>query len=276
MKKLLSLFGLLGLLAFVATPIYAQEEDAALGEENLVEAENIVEETADIVNEAVDDTVDAVNEAVDDTVDAVNEAIDETVETVETVGETVNLEEIEDFNSIFENDEIKALLDEAGLTNEEAAWIFGGIVGFIIGLWIVGAIIFLVWLILCHIALWRIFWRAWEWKWKSLIPIYNLYIVFKISGIKKWFWYILLIILIAAILSAIFPAFQENLSNYSGEIISTIILLVWFLLAKKFGRGDSASILYVIFSGIAVLILWFWDYKYEWKSEKEPETIVEA
>ena len=261
MKKLslFSLLGMTGLLAFVATPIYAQEEEATLDEEIVAEAENIVEETADIVNETVDNTVDAVNETID--------------ETVETVGD---LEGIEDFNSIFENEEVKAALNEAGLTNEEAAWIFGGLIGLFVGLGIVGAIIFLVRLILCHIALWRIFWRAWEWKWKSLIPIYNLYIVFKIAGIKNWFWYILLIILIAAIFSAIFPAFQESLSDYSGEIVSTIILLAWFLLAKKFGRGDSAAILYVIFSGIAVLILWFWNYKYQWKSEKEPETIVEA
>ena len=109
MKKLslFSLLGLTGLLAFVATPIYAQEEEATLDEEIVAEAENIVEETADIVNETVDNTVDAVNEAID--------------ETTETVGETINLEGIEDFNSIFENEEVKAALNEAGLTNEEAA-----------------------------------------------------------------------------------------------------------------------------------------------------------
>jgi hypothetical protein len=42
MKKLLSLLAILGLLAFVATPIYAQEEDVALEDEGIAaEAEDI-------------------------------------------------------------------------------------------------------------------------------------------------------------------------------------------------------------------------------------------
>ena len=50
MKKLLSLFATLGLLAFVATPIYAQEEDAVVVEEEAP----IAEETS-IAEEAVID-----------------------------------------------------------------------------------------------------------------------------------------------------------------------------------------------------------------------------
>ena len=253
MKKL-SLLSLLWLVALVAMPIYAQND---------LDAEDVVYNVE--TSTYGDDEVLPLGEDV-----SFDYGVDEDGGALETAVEDL------DFNALFENEEVKAALNEAGLTNEEAAWIFGGLIGLFVGLGIVGAIIFLVWLILCHIALWSIFWRAWEWKWKSLIPIYNLYIVFKIAGIKNWFWYILLIILIAAIFSAIFPALQESLSDYSGEIVSTIILLAWFLLAKKFGRGDSAAILYVIFSGIAVLILWFWNYKYQWKSEKEPETIVEA
>ena len=62
MKKLLSLFALLGLFGFVATPIYAQE-DEAIAEDVVVEAENVVDEAVDAVDEAVDQTAD---EAVDD------------------------------------------------------------------------------------------------------------------------------------------------------------------------------------------------------------------
>ncbi len=265
MKKLslFSLLGLAGLLAFVATPIYAQEEELAV-EDVILEAENVVDDAVDVVDEFIDDTV----EVVDDTAETVDD-------TVEALDDTMNLDEF-DFNSIFENDEVKTALDDAGLTEVEAAWIFWGIIWLLLAFGIVGIIVGVVWLILCHIALWRIFWRAWEWKWKSLIPIYNLYIVFKISGIKNRFWYMLLVILIAAIIGAIFPSFEESISNFSGDIVSVIIILVWFLLAKKFGRGNSASILYAIFSGIAVLVLWFWDYKYQWKSDKDSETIVEA
>ena len=52
MKKLLSLFATLGLLAFVATPIYAQEEDAvAIDEEPIAAEEVVVEEEAPIAEE---------------------------------------------------------------------------------------------------------------------------------------------------------------------------------------------------------------------------------
>ena len=45
MKKLLSLFATLGLLAFVATPIYAQEEDAvAIDEEPIAAEEAVIDE----------------------------------------------------------------------------------------------------------------------------------------------------------------------------------------------------------------------------------------
>jgi hypothetical protein len=56
MKKLLSLFAALGLLAFVATPIYAQEEDAvAIDEEPIVAEEVAVEEETPIAEEVAGD-----------------------------------------------------------------------------------------------------------------------------------------------------------------------------------------------------------------------------
>ena len=91
MKKLslLSLLWLTGLLAFVATPIYAQD------------AEDVINETVNVVNETVDDTIDAVDNVVDDTVDAVDDVVDETEDAVD---EVANLEWVEDFNSLFENE----------------------------------------------------------------------------------------------------------------------------------------------------------------------------
>ena len=110
MKKLLSLLALLGLLAFVATPLYAQEEDAAALDEGIIaEAEDIDAEIAD---------VDAETEyaRVEDSI--ADEGIYELEDTAEG---TIDLGNIESFNDIFENEEVQNALDEAGLTNEEAA-----------------------------------------------------------------------------------------------------------------------------------------------------------
>ena len=273
MKKLslLSLLWLAGLLAFFATPIYAQEEDVLDAEDLVYESEDVNAEdefnyeadTEDVDLEIVDE--ENVEEA--PSMDEVNQDIDDSIEDVMWI---LNDEEESTDEGTSDKSSIQLRIGNDVIVIDSLAF-------FLTWIWLVMLIVTLVRLILCHIALWRIFWRAWEWKWKSLIPIYNLYIVFKIAGIKNWFWYILLVIFIAAIISAIFPIYQDNLSNFSGEVASTVILLAWFLLAKKFGRSDSASILYTIFSGIAILILWFWDYKYEGKSEdKSEETIVEA
>ena len=96
MKKSLSLLAILGLLGFVALPTYAQE-DVVLEEEPIV-AEDV---------EAGDDFI-----IVDET-DYNPEISDEEM--------TIDLGEIESFNDIFEDEEVKNALDEAGLTNEEAA-----------------------------------------------------------------------------------------------------------------------------------------------------------
>ena len=62
MKKLslFSLLGLTGLLAFFATPIYAQDEEITLDDEQIVaEAEDVVAEAEDVVAD-VEATVDEV------------------------------------------------------------------------------------------------------------------------------------------------------------------------------------------------------------------------
>ena len=81
-------------------------------------------------------------------------------------------------NALAETAELEAALDTAleGLTTQEAA-AGGTIVGIAIGLFIAVAI---VWYIFQAIADWKIFAKAGEPGWKSLIPIYNIIVEFKI------------------------------------------------------------------------------------------------
>ena len=38
------------------------------------------------------------------------------------------------------------------------------------------------------VCLWMIFSKAWRHWWEALIPIWNVYVYFKIAGRKNWFW----------------------------------------------------------------------------------------
>ena len=269
MKKLLSLFGVVGLLAFVAMPIYAQEEET-VADEVAVEVENVVDETAEAVDVVVDEGVDFVEETADELADDFDDAVEWTAETIE---ETVDLDGVEDFNSLFENEEVKNALAEMNLTNEEAAWLiwlFAGLGMVLIPLAIVGLIL----RILRIIALWKAFERAGEPGWKALIPVYCSYIKYKLAWMKNWFWYCLLIALVIWVIAVCIPDQQELITNIGWLITSVIYIVMLFKFARKYGWGVFASVLFVIFYPICVLVLGFWNYPYEWK--KTEETIVEA
>ena len=261
MKKLLSLLAILGLAGFVIAPIYAQDEQILDAEEPVYEAENVDETTVE--GEAMEDY----SYEVDD-YDYSMEATDEDY--------AVDLGEIESFNDIFENEDVKAAIDKAGLTNEEAAGLLGGFAGLFAGLGMVGIIVAIVWAILAIIALWKVFTKAGEAGWKAIIPIYNAYIMYKIAGMKNWFWYTLIVAFVCGLVAG-FLWEQSDIAGYisiAGSLFSGIVAIVAaYKLPRKFGWGVFASILYVLFTGICLLILGFGSSKYQGKSE---QTVVEA
>lgn len=284
MKKLslFSLLGLTGLLAFVVTPIYAQEDDAALEEEEIVaEAEGLDVNVEDEFNYLADENGIALENADDEITVEWDTDWDE-IGVLSDVDDSIN--DVDDsINEImwFLDDGESLDVDDTDIPSFELkiwdrAIHINPITFFFSWIWLAILAGLIIWLILCHISLWRIFGRAWEWKWKSLIPFYNLYIVFKISDIKNWFWYIILVALIAGILSAFFPAFEDILDEFSTGFSGTVVLVLGFILTKKFGRSNNGSILYTLFSLIWILVLWLWNYKYQWTIKKEHETIVEA
>lgn len=255
MKKLslFSLFGLAGLLAFFVTPIYAQD----------------VEDAVDAVDAVVLQAEEDFNNGIDEIWNTLEAAGDEVVDTVEDVAE-----EIEDIPSVFEDEEIVNAFEGLNMDDKDAYWL----IGLFAGLWIAAWLIGLVWLVLVIIAMWKIFEKAWEAGWKAIIPIYNVYILYKIVGMKNWFWYSILVPVILWIIAG----FLENSSANIAEILSTIWVLfssivsivATFKLPRKFGWGVFTSILYVLFTGICILILGFGNYKYEGK--ENDSTVVEA
>ena len=101
--------------------------------------------------------------------------------------------------------------------------------------------------ILQIIAMWKIFTKAGEKGWKSIIPIYNLVTLFRISGLSPW---LILVYLLGAI-----------------PVVGGIICLILFIyqansLAKAFGKGTGFTVGLVLLAPIFYMILAFGDSKY--------------
>ena len=155
----------------------------------------------------------------------------------------------------------------------------GGMIG---GVIVAGLVFALIFYVLMVIASWKIFEKAGEKPWKSLIPVYNVYILYKIVGMKNWFWYILgaslvfsiiysangvettdyfynsvdfsklpTIVIVALIIDAVFTLFVQGL--YSART------------AKVFGKSTGFAVALFFFPNICWLILGFGSAKYNKK-----------
>jgi Family of unknown function (DUF5684) len=98
-----------------------------------------------------------------------------------------------------------------------------------------GTVIYLVLVVLFVAAFWRIFTKAGEAGWKSLIPIWNTLVTLRIVG-RPWWWILLLLIPIA-------------------NIVVWIVVAV--NLARSFGRGGWFAVGLIILPFIFGLILGF-------------------
>ena len=100
-------------------------------------------------------------------------------------------------------------------------------------IWFVTAVFFIA-------AQWKLFVKAGEPGWASLIPIYNMVIMMKIAGKPEW-WVILLFLPIANIVA---------------------IIIMYISLARNFGRGDGFAVGLVFLPYIFILILGFSSSRY--------------
>ena len=101
-------------------------------------------------------------------------------------------------------------------------------------------LLYLAYIIVLVVAMWKIYEKAGHPGWESIIPFYNLYILLKIVGKPTW-WLILFFIPFA-----------------------NVVFLVWTynMLSKSFGKTESTTILMLVF-GIGILQLGFGDAQYQ-------------
>ena len=101
-------------------------------------------------------------------------------------------------------------------------------------------VVILFFYVLLIVAQWKIFTKAGEAGWKSLIPIYNLYIQFKIIYGSGWKFLLVLVPILGAI----------------------VTIAMWIRLAQVFGKGIGFGILCLFFPNICTLILAFGSAQY--------------
>jgi hypothetical protein len=106
------------------------------------------------------------------------------------------------------------------------------------GVWLFVWLVLLVLLIVAH---WKVFEKAGEAGWKSLIPFYNAYTLFRIAGRNGW-WFLGLLV----------------------PLVNIVVLIMLSLdLAKHFGKSSVFGIVGLFFfSVIGYLMLGFGDAKY--------------
>ncbi len=118
------------------------------------------------------------------------------------------------------------------------------------------AIVVLVLLVLQIVAYWKIFEKAGEQGWKSLIPIYSEYILYKIAWDAKPIW-ILLGLFVLNLLLCWIPVVGVILSFIISILAVVIEILLYVKLSKAFGHGGGFAAGLIFLSPIFILILGF-------------------
>ena len=122
--------------------------------------------------------------------------------------------------------------------------------------------IVIVWYLLVVIAYWKVFSKAGEAGWKSLIPVYNVYIEFKLAWKNtNMFWIYLACALASAVLGQI-SGFVAILGAVAGIVVLVITVLLNIRMAKAFGRGTGFAIGLLFLTPIFMMILGFGSSQY--------------
>ena len=177
------------------------------------------------------------------------------------------------------------ILATALTQGEKEAAVAGGVAGATIG--IIMSMCFAFY-ILTVIATWKIFKKAGEPGWKCLIPIYNIYIMYKIVNMKSWFWWILALGVITSLTTSLnIPNYYSmseaemaniDIGQYPAVIIVSVITVIagiWtnivyaWRTSKVFGHGAGYFIGLLFLQPIFWLILGFDKSKYNKKALKK-------
>ena len=144
-------------------------------------------------------------------------------------------------------------------------WIYGWMLG---ASWII-MLVTLLFVILIFVGLWKICKKAWRKGWEGILPIYNLFVLWDIAGLRKYVW---------APAAAILLAFAWwFLTGSNIPYIDTLVdlfsfgvnIVLNYNLARKFWWWVFGGIMCVIFSGICYIVLGCWGSQYQGEQEEQ-------
>ena len=119
-------------------------------------------------------------------------------------------------------------------------------------------IVGIIFYILIAVAEWKIMVKAGEPGWKGIIPIYNVYNLYKISWKTNMFWALLVLELLAGIIQS---ASGSLLLAFVGWICSVAGLVIGIMglhkVSKAFGHGVGFTLGLIFLNPIFLLILGF-------------------
>lgn len=110
----------------------------------------------------------------------------------------------------------------------------GAALGTMLGFIIVFSLIVCV---LSIIAMWRIFTKAGKPGWASIIPVYNMVVLFQIVGMNPWLLLLYIVLFV----------------NYVASIV--LIIMLGIKLAKVFGKSSGFAVGLIFLNTIFMLIL---------------------
>ncbi len=125
-----------------------------------------------------------------------------------------------------------------------------GMIGAAIVLLIFVIIVSIAFLVFMLIGWWKLFQKAGEEGWKSLIPGYNTYILIKIAGLN-WWW------VLVAFAPYVVSLIVNNTTLYNISSLASILtsIVICYNLKEKFHKEQNWFILSVFFSGITIPLL---------------------
>ncbi len=126
--------------------------------------------------------------------------------------------------------------------------------------------------VLAIVAMWLLFEKAGEGGWKAIIPIYNLYTLFKLAWNEKTFWEVFICAVCMSIIYAVLVNFGYNIGDFVIFLwVCNCLLGIWILIdiivlctqiAFAYGRGWGFAIGMVFLTLIFICILAFGKSKY--------------
>ena len=108
--------------------------------------------------------------------------------------------------------------------------------------WAIYSIVVLLLTIISIVSFWKMFEKAGDKGWKSIVPFYNTYTLFKVGGYNGWMFLLLLI-----------------------PIVNIVILLLLALrIAERFGKSTLFAVIAIfLFNPIGYWIIGLGDAKYK-------------